>query len=177
MATPEIAPFSPASTLSPPPPLSPDTLSPPPPLSPDTLPPPNPNHLTFTTTRPASLKPTSNRKNASTGNTHPYTKTYLKRQLDLDEPTWTSLVEQLITAMAADSDLLDSTANLAAQLTELRLVADLKQEDEDNDAEAAAERSFMLYQVALFARRKALMKSGREQMVSPPPPHRSRVED
>lgn len=154
---PSIAPFSPASTLSPPPALSPDANDP------------RPAHLTFSATRPPSLKPTSNRKSATTGNTHPYTKTYLKRQLQLDEPAWTALVAQLIVVMDANSELLDSTATLAAQLTGMELLATLKDEEEDDEVQEVqeeGERSFLMYQVALFARRKALAKSGREQMVS-----------
>lgn len=90
----------------------------------------------------------------------------------MDEADWTYLMTSITTVFDANMKLLDATPDMTARLNEARIKPIVKEEkvEDAEDPEAVEDiKPFLMYHVALFARRKALLRSGREQMVCSTP--------
>lgn len=122
----------------------------------------------FDPTRPACMKPTSNRKATGAQNPNPYNRAYLVKSLSLTSANWDLVHSALVDTFEKNPDLMDLQRQQVALCARLNAIG--LPEDVVRLLPVELETcKFLMYHVALLARRKVAAQSAIKQIVSIPP--------
>lgn len=113
------------------------------------------------------MKPTSNRKATGAQNPNPYSRAYLVKSLSLSSADWDLVHSALINTFEQNTDLMDLQRQQVVLCTRLNAIG-LPEEVVQLLPVEQETCKFLMYHVALLARRKVAAQSAIKQIVSMP---------